>query len=56
MRDTFVWNLNDPVVTPEMFAQLLVDDYKLSNHHFVIIVKSIKEQLSDYQSYMTPYE
>ncbi|KAF9037383.1 SNF5-domain-containing protein [Hymenopellis radicata] len=33
MRDTFVWNLNDPIVTPEVFAQSVIEDYKLSSSY-----------------------
>ncbi|EPQ51859.1 SNF5-domain-containing protein [Gloeophyllum trabeum ATCC 11539] len=51
MRDTFVWNLNDPVVTPELFAQSVVDDYALPQAYHGVITKSIQEQLSDYQAH-----
>ncbi|KAH8986946.1 hypothetical protein EDB86DRAFT_3211773 [Lactarius hatsudake] len=53
MREAFVWNLNDPVVTPELFAQSLVDDYALAPTYFSVIVKSIQDQLSDYQAHTT---
>ncbi|KAJ3493671.1 hypothetical protein NLJ89_g10962 [Agrocybe chaxingu] len=52
MRDTFVWNLNDPVVTPEAFAQSVVEDYGLASSYHSIIVKSIQDQLSDYNAHM----
>ncbi|KAL4072221.1 hypothetical protein J3A83DRAFT_4092750 [Scleroderma citrinum] len=52
MRDTFLWNLNDPVITPEMFAQTLVEDYSLSPSYHSVIVKSIQEQLSDFKAHM----
>ncbi|KAG1806765.1 uncharacterized protein HD556DRAFT_1303159 [Suillus plorans] len=29
MHKTFVWNLNNPVIIPEHFAQTLVEDYTL---------------------------
>ncbi|KDQ50935.1 hypothetical protein JAAARDRAFT_199488 [Jaapia argillacea MUCL 33604] len=53
MRDTFVWNLNDPIVTPEIFAQSVVDDYNLAQSYHAIITKSIQEQLSDYKAHST---
>ncbi|KAG9226723.1 hypothetical protein CCMSSC00406_0008423 [Pleurotus cornucopiae] len=56
MRDTFVWNLNDPVVTPESFAQSVVDDYGLGASYHSIIVKSIQEQLSDYKAHSSNYD
>lgn len=52
MRDTFVWNLNDPIVTPENFAQSIVEDYNLSPAYHVVIVKAIQEQLSDFRAHM----
>jgi len=45
--------LIDPVITPEVFAQSLVDDYALAPSYFQIIVKSIQDQLSDFQAHTT---
>jgi SWI/SNF-related matrix-associated actin-dependent regulator of chromatin subfamily B protein 1 len=53
MREAFVWNLNDPVITPELFAQSLVEDYALAPSYFPVIVKSIQDQLSDFQAHTT---
>ncbi|KAH9918736.1 uncharacterized protein BXZ73DRAFT_52794 [Epithele typhae] len=55
MRDTFVWNLNDPIVTPEVFAQSVVDDYGLNSGYHATITKSIQEQLSDYKAHSTTF-
>ncbi|KAL0578552.1 SWI/SNF chromatin-remodeling complex subunit [Marasmius crinis-equi] len=55
MRDTFVWNLNDPVVTPESFAQTLVEDYALPNSYHSQIVKQIQDQLTDFKSHSAKY-
>ncbi|KAH0831177.1 hypothetical protein J3R83DRAFT_13754 [Lanmaoa asiatica] len=52
MRETFVWNLNDPVISPEMFAQTLVEDYALSSTYHSVITKSIQEQLSDFKAHI----
>jgi SWI/SNF-related matrix-associated actin-dependent regulator of chromatin subfamily B protein 1 len=49
MRDSFVWNLNDPVVTPEAFAQSVVEDYGLAPNYHTIITESIQDQLSDFR-------
>ncbi|KAH8829126.1 hypothetical protein DL96DRAFT_1596763 [Flagelloscypha sp. PMI_526] len=49
MRETFLWNINDPIITPEIFAQSLVDDYTLNASYHSVITKSIQEQLSDYE-------
>ncbi|KAM5536841.1 hypothetical protein V8D89_009559 [Ganoderma adspersum] len=55
MRDTFVWNLNDPIITPEIFAQSVVDDYSLAPSYHAIITKSIQEQLSDYKAHSATF-
>ncbi|KAH7882944.1 hypothetical protein F5I97DRAFT_1815281 [Phlebopus sp. FC_14] len=52
MRETFVWNLNDPVITPELFAQTLVEDYGLAPSYHSMITKSIQEQLSDFRAHV----
>ncbi|KAF8958931.1 hypothetical protein BDZ97DRAFT_1839880, partial [Flammula alnicola] len=56
MRDTFVWNLNDAVVTPEAFAQSIVEDYNLAPSYHSVIVKSIQDQLSDFRAHSTNYD
>ncbi|KXN82368.1 SWI/SNF chromatin-remodeling complex subunit SNF5 [Leucoagaricus sp. SymC.cos] len=56
MRDTFVWNLNDPVVTPETFAQSIVDDYGLAPNFLNVIVKQIQEQLNDFKAHSFNYD
>ncbi|KAI4527753.1 hypothetical protein EV122DRAFT_177397, partial [Schizophyllum commune] len=51
LRDTFVWNLNDPIITPERFAQSVAEDYSLPTSYVSTIAKQIQEQLSDYQTH-----
>lgn len=51
LRDTFVWNLNDPIITPELFAQSVVDDYSLPQSTALTITKAIQEQLSDFKAH-----
>lgn len=46
------WAFPDPVITPEMFAQTLVEDYSLAPSYHSVIVKSIQEQLSDFKAHM----
>lgn len=43
----------DPVVTPEAFAQSVVEDYGLAPHYHNIITKSIQDQLSDFRIHST---
>lgn len=56
MRDTFIWNLNDPVVTPEHFAQTVVEDYNLSSNYHSIIAKAIHDQLNDFKTHSNNYD
>ncbi|KAH8106607.1 hypothetical protein DFH11DRAFT_1518023, partial [Phellopilus nigrolimitatus] len=45
-RDTFVWNLNDPIVTPKGFVQSVIDDYGLSSIYHATITKLIRKHLA----------
>ncbi|KAJ6591033.1 SNF5-domain-containing protein [Mycena vulgaris] len=56
MRDTFVWNLNDPVISPEHFAQTVVEDYNLAPTYHAVITKTIQDQLSDYRAHSANYD
>ncbi|KAI9087753.1 hypothetical protein DFS34DRAFT_585852 [Phlyctochytrium arcticum] len=49
LRDTFTWNLNESVITPDHFAKVLCTDLHLPPSLFLApISKSIKEQVDDY--------
>lgn len=50
----FIFNLRllDPVITPEIFAQTLVEDYALAPSYHIVITKSIEEQLSDFRAHV----
>lgn len=41
----------DPVITPEIFAQSIVDDYGLAPAYLAILTKAIQDQLSDYKAH-----
>ena len=43
----------DPIITPEIFAQSIVDDYALSPNYLVMITKAIQDQLSDFKAHST---
>lgn len=45
----------DPVITPEIFAQSIVDDYALAQNYHAIITKAIQDQLSDYKAHSTTF-
>lgn len=52
LRDTFTWNLHDRVVTPELFAEQLVEDFKLPPGQSGPLVQqvcaSIKDQIQNF--------
>ncbi|KAF2711687.1 SNF5-domain-containing protein [Pleomassaria siparia CBS 279.74] len=52
LRDTFTWNLHDRVINPEIFAEYLVEDFKLPleirGHLIQLINREIQEQIQDY--------
>jgi SWI/SNF-related matrix-associated actin-dependent regulator of chromatin subfamily B protein 1 len=58
IRDTFTWNLHDRVVSPDLFAEKLVEDLGLSLETSAPLIRtisqSIQEQIMDYypQIYM----
>jgi len=46
LRDTFTWNRNETLITPEMFAEVLCDDLDLNPQMFVhAITAAIRQQL-----------
>ncbi|CAF3768334.1 unnamed protein product [Rotaria sordida] len=46
LRDTFTWNKNELLITPEMFAEILCDDLDLNTIVFVpAIAQAIRQQL-----------
>jgi SWI/SNF-related matrix-associated actin-dependent regulator of chromatin subfamily B protein 1 len=49
LRDTFLWDLNEEVLTVESFVHQLLDDYKLIHpSNFDVIVQTVREQINDY--------
>lgn len=52
LRDTFTWNLHDRVVTPELFAEQLVEDFRFAPDQCAPLVQqvcaSIREQIQDF--------
>uniref|UniRef100_F6PHE6 SWI/SNF Subunit INI1 DNA binding domain-containing protein n=1 Tax=Ciona intestinalis TaxID=7719 RepID=F6PHE6_CIOIN len=46
LRDTFCWNKNEQLITPEMFAEVLCDDLDLNALTFVpLIAQAIRTQI-----------
>lgn len=56
LRDTFTWNLHDRVVPADLFAQQLVEDFKLPLEQCGPLVQqvsaSLKEQIQDYHPHI----
>lgn len=51
LRDTFTWNKNETLLTPEQFAEILCDDLDLNPLLFVpAIAQSIRQQTNDFPS------
>ncbi|KAI9494604.1 hypothetical protein BDB00DRAFT_761526 [Zychaea mexicana] len=49
LRDTFTWNLNESLITPEQFAVVLCEDLNLPIAMFKPnIVRAISDQIEDY--------
>ncbi|PHZ17426.1 SNF5-domain-containing protein [Rhizopus microsporus ATCC 52813] len=48
--DTFVWNVNDPSVSPIQFARITCDDLGLPLYFVRLIAASIVDQIEDYYS------
>ena len=52
LRDTFTWNLHDRVISPELFAEQLVEDFKLpsesAGHLVHFVSQSLSEQIQDF--------
>lgn len=55
LKDTFLWNVADQVVTPALFAQVLCDDFKVPHQHFAPrIIAAIQERVKEYQDQVMP--
>ncbi len=47
LRDTFTWNLHDRVISPELFAEQLVEDFKLPPETSGPIMQQVCHALTD---------
>lgn len=53
LRDSLIWCMNDTSVSVDDFAAITCEDFELpANLYVPAIVKSINEQLSEYQDYL----
>ena len=51
LRDTFLWNKSETLITPEMFAETVCDDLDLNPIHFVpAIAAAIQQELDSFPS------
>ncbi|KZV84892.1 SNF5-domain-containing protein [Exidia glandulosa HHB12029] len=52
-RETFVWNVSDPIVTVEMLAASICDDFSLNHNSYIpVIVKLVNEQINDFRAHI----
>lgn len=56
LRDTFTWNIHDRVVRPEVFAQGLVEDFKIppeaSDYFTREVYRAMQEQIGDFHPHV----
>jgi len=51
LRDTFLWNKNESMMTPDQFAEVLCDDLDLNPIHFVpAVTAAVQQQLDNFPS------
>ncbi|CAG0915987.1 unnamed protein product [Notodromas monacha] len=51
LKDTFCWNKNETLITPEMYSEILCDDLDLNPISFApAIAQSIRQQVEQYQA------
>ena len=49
LRDTFLWNKNETIMSPDQFAEVLCDDLDLNPLHFVpAITAAIQQQIENF--------
>ena len=51
MKENFLWDKNEPYITLEAFAKLLVDENNLSQIFENDIVQQMKRQVKDFRGY-----
>lgn len=57
LRDTFTWNKNEQLISPETFAEILCDDLDLNPASFIpAIAQSIRQQLESHPTDTTLIE
>ncbi|CAG8598836.1 10024_t:CDS:2 [Ambispora leptoticha] len=51
LRDTFTWNLNEKIITPESFAEILCNDLEIPVETYTpLIAEAIRSQVAEYES------
>ncbi|KAI5951477.1 hypothetical protein KGF54_004551 [Candida jiufengensis] len=47
LNDIFMWNLNDSIITPQQFSEILCNDLELPNSMVSTIAESIQQQIDE---------
>lgn len=55
IKDTFMWNVNDTLILPEMFVDGLLRDFNVNQEVkaelYPLVLKSMKDQIEDFITY-----
>ncbi|KAI9809412.1 MAG: SWI/SNF chromatin-remodeling complex subunit [Phylliscum demangeonii] len=56
LRDTYTWNLHERVITPELFAENLIEDFQLPPEQSAplaqMVAQAVKDQTQDYHPHV----
>jgi SWI/SNF-related matrix-associated actin-dependent regulator of chromatin subfamily B protein 1 len=56
LRDTFTWNLHERITDPRIFAETLMEDFKVPQEHFQFlsqeVLKTISETVNEYYPHL----
>lgn len=55
LRDTFTWNLHDRVVTPDIFAQHLVEDFNVPEELRLTVIDKVRQDIMEQTQEFYPH-
>jgi chromatin structure-remodeling complex subunit SFH1 len=56
IRDQFLWNLNERLLSPEKFAEYICHDLQLTSQYATIISTHIKQQIKEYRIFYSVHD
>ena len=51
IQDSFTWNMNEQMITPEKFAEYFCDDVGLMPSYINVVARSIRQQVDVFKKY-----